>query len=806
MKTFRSLLLTLAFCIVYCQHVAAQAHISGKVTTLENEPIAHAAVVLLNAESTEWIKGEITNQLGMFEFKMVPEGQYTIVVSLLGYVEYESEQITVAGDDNIDLGMIVLVEKSMALEEVNVTAEKPLIQVMPDRTVFNVANSINSFGTSGFELLRRAPGVTIDNAANLVIEGKTGVLVYIDDRPLALRGQDLVNYLKNLQARDIEAVEIITQPSSRYDAEGNAGIINIRLKRSKSFGANGSMASTVTVGDFARMSNSANLNYRSRKIGAFGNFSNYFGKSTGFLNLDRTQNGTNFNARSQSIYDSDRNNARLAMDYFATAKSTFGMVLSGNFNQSLTQSNSRTPITPHTSDGPTQLLIAESRAMNKTGNLFANANYRFKDTLGHALSVDVDFGRYNSDRNDLQPNGFFSEDGSTLIRKNIAFFETPIDIAIFSAQADYEQNLFKGVLRLGAKYSTVRTENIFAVFDRSNGQNIPDRTQSNTFDYNEEITAAYFNYQKKIKLWELQMGLRMESTRSDGRLESAEENTNERVKRNYSDLFPSGGITYQLNQLNSFALIYSKRIQRPNYQSLNPFQYRIDELSFRQGNPFLQPQYTDNLKLSHTFRYKLTTSLSYSFIADFFAQVTEARGENENFIMARNVANQRIVNISVSYPAQLADWWSMYISLNAFRSIFEATHPDFLAIAQNTLSIYAQHTFTLSKYFSAEVSGWYSSPSIWGGTYLTRSLGALNVAVQKRCLNEKLSISIGINDLFFTSPWRGSTRFGNLYIDGSGGSDSRQLHFNIAYNFGRNEIKKQRQRSTGIEVEKSRLN
>ncbi|MEO6347186.1 MAG: outer membrane beta-barrel family protein, partial [Aquaticitalea sp.] len=317
--------------------------------------------------------------------------------------------------------------------------------------------------------------------------------------------------------------------------------------------------------------------------------------------------------------------------------------------------------------------------------------------------------------------------------------------------------------------------------------------------------AVYFNFNRTYEKFNFQMGLRVEQTKSDGILTSLQEDQNDRVKRNYTDWFPSGGITYQLNEKNAFALNYSKRVQRPNYQSLNPFEYQIDELSFSRGNPFLQPQYTDNLKLSHTYNYRLSTSLSYSFVKDFSAQVTEAVGEDQNFLSQRNVANQKIINLGVSYPTSFNKWWSVYFSLNAYKSIYEATNEDFLSTEQNTLSLYAQNTFKITKSFSAEVSGWYSSPSVWGGTYETKSLGSLNIAFQKKFLEDALTARLGFNDILYTSPWRGTTQFGELRIDGNGGNDSRQVQFNLTYNFGRNDIKKARNRDTGIEDEKNRL-
>lgn len=782
----------------------AQNTITGKIVTENQQPIPAAIISLLDAETNTFVKGELSNDAGDFRFKNIDDGSYVILITSLGLKDFTSEAF-ILNNSNKTFGTIAMVDDSDELDEVTIVAEKPMIEVRADKTVFNVANTVNAIGDSGFELLRKAPGIIIDNSDTIIVEGKAGVLFYIDDRPSVLRGQDLVNFLKTLQAADIEAIEIITQPSSRFDAEGNAGIINIKLKRDKSLGTNGTVASSLTFGDFARTSNSLSFNNRNKKTSIYGTYSNFFGKSTSFINLNRTQNGNNFNAKTESVFDANRNNIRLGFDYYTNKKSTFGIIVNGNFNNSNSESDSRTPITLSDMNSPSEVLVAGSDSRNRTSNLFTNINYRFKDTLGHSLNIDLDYGKYDSERENLQPNRYFNGDETQVLSENIVFFDTPIDISIISGQIDYEQNFLKGTLSLGVKYAKVKTQNSFDAYDKTNGTNDLDESQSNDFAYDEQISAAYFNYSRKFNKFNLQFGLRMENTVSDGILTSLLGDQDNRVKRNYTNWFPSGGLTYQVNQKNSLALIYSKRIQRPNYQSLNPFQYRIDELSFRQGNPFLQPQYTDNIKLSHTYNYRLTTSLSYSFISDFFAQVTEAVGDDQNFIIQRNVANQKILNLGVSYPTKFNDWWRIYLSVNAYRSIYEATNPDFVSTQQNTLSLYAQNTFKLPKNITFEVSGWYSSPSVWGGTYQTRSLGSLNLAFQKRFLDDKLTARLGFNDILFTSPWQGTTRFGDLFIDGNGGNDSRQIRFNLTYNFGRDEIKKARKRNTGIEEEKNRI-
>jgi outer membrane receptor protein involved in Fe transport len=782
----------------------SQNNIDGKVLDAERNPVNAGVLSLLTFDNGTFVKAAITNENGTFKIDNIANGDYKLLITSLGSNDYTSKKFSIT-DSYKTLNVIILEAHSETLDEVTIKTEKPTVQVLADKTVFNVQNSISVAGESGFELLRKAPGVLIDNNENLIVEGKAGVLIYIDDKPSVLRGEDLVNYLKTIQAIEIDAIEIITQPSSKYDSEGNAGIINIKFKRDKSLGTNGSLASGVTIGDFASFNNSISLNNRDKKTSLYGSFSNRFGETTRYMNLFRQHNNTIFDSRTNSNYDVKNNNLRLGFDYFATSKSTFGIILTGNFSDNENTNKSRTPIIPQGNTNPTSVLVAGSNSNSKTSNLYGNLNYKLKLENNTSFNVDLDYGKYTQDRTNLQPNRYFNGSETEVISESINFMDTPITIDIVTAKIDYEQDFLKGKLSLGAKYSKIVTDNKFDFFDRINGEDIINENRTNTFNYDENINAAYLNFNRTYEKFNFQAGLRVEQTKSDGILNSLQEDQNDRVKRSYSDFFPSGGITYQLNRTNSFALTYSKRIQRPNYQSLNPFEYQLDELSFLRGNPFLQPQYTDNIKFSHTYNYRLNTSLSYSFVKDFSAQVTEAVGDDQNFMSPRNVANQKVINIGISYPTKFNDWWSIYFTLNAYKSIYEATNEDFLSTKQNTLSLFAQNTFKITKSFNAEVSGWYSSPSVWSGTFHTKSIGSLNIAFQRKFIDDKLSAKLGFNDILYTSSWRGTTQFGDLRIDGGGGSDSRQVQFNLTYNFGGNDIKKARSRDTGIEDEKDRL-
>lgn len=799
----KNILLTL-FLFTSSLIIAQNYTVKGKVLGKTNEPIVNETIYLLSETTNNIVKTAVTDSKGAFILVDVDANTYVVTIASEGY-EVFRENILVT-NVNLTLENIQLVVKVNTLNEIVLKTEKPMIQVMADKTVFNVNSSINTAGTTVWELFRKAPGVIIDNNGGIILEGKTGVQIFIDGKITQLNGQELQAYLESLQSSSIDKLEIITQPSSKYDAAGNAGIINIVFKKDKNLGLNGTLSNALTYGDFARNSASLSLNYRNKKSNLYGNISNGIGKSTGFLNLKRQQNNTEFDAKTESVYNPNSTNIRIGYDYFATKKSTFGVILNTNLYKYNNQNNSRTPIQAFSSTSIDSVLIASNRSNGNSQNYLINTNYKYSDTLETSFNVDFDYGKFTREGFAFQPNFYYDAAENTILSQVITRQETPITIDILSFQTDYEQRLWKGKFATGMKISYVTTNNTFNFFNQVTNDFVLDDTRSNQFEYRENINAGYINFNRKMEKWSFQLGLRLENTISNGDLTQNQNIENKSVKRNYTNWFPSGGLTYQVNAKNQMALNYSKRIQRPNYSSLNPFEYKIDELSYSRGNPFLQPQYINTIKLSNSYNYKLNTSLSYTYVTDFFAQITEADGDDRNYLNPQNIANQETINLGISLPQKIYKWWNVYLSLNAYTSSYKSDNPSFNEVKQETLSFYAQNTFNLPKDFTFELSGWYSSPSVWGGTYVTKSLGSLNLAFQKKFLDNKINAKLAFNDVLFTSPWRGTTRYGIVTIDGTGGNDSRNIAFSLSYNFGNNEIKKSRNRNTSLDDEKNRVN
>jgi hypothetical protein len=399
-------------------------------------------------------------------------------------------------------------------------------------------------------------------------------------------------------------------------------------------------------------------------------------------------------------------------------------------------------------------------------------------------------------------------DENTVIQQNNYRTVSPTDINIYSLKSDYSQNFLKGKLGAGFKVSWVRTDNTYDFYNVIDGEDLLADSLSNRFVYTENINAAYMNYDHSImKKIELQLGLRVEQTNSNGDLTSVTDQANENVNRHYFDLFPSGGISYTVNPKNTFNLSYSRRIDRPGYQDLNPFQYKLNELSYRQGNPFLRPQYTDKIEFSHTYNNALNSTISYSHTSDFVAQVSDSVIGGRNFITSENLAEEEVISLDVNYSTQLMKWWNVFADATVYRSHYFADFGDgkSVDISQTTFNFYAQNTFTLPMNFSLELSGYYSSPSIWGGTYFTDMNWSLDAGVQKKLFKNRGTLKAAVSDIFHTQPWFAENKFGGFYLLTSGDWESRELRLTFTYLFGNNQVKGGRQRQTGNAEEMKRV-
>ncbi len=735
-----------------------------------------------------------------------------MTISNLGFATKNSPAFAIGASGTTEAPEMLLSKAAANLKEVVVTYHKPMIEVKADKIVMNVEGSINAVGEDALQLLRKSPGVMVDKDDNLSLSGKNGVAVYIDGRPTPLTGKDLSEYLKSIQSSSIESIEIISNPSAKYDAAGNAGIINIKLKKNKSFGTNGSVNAGYAIGTFPKYNAGFSFNNRSSKVNVFGNYNYNNSRNESYINLYRTQLDTLFNQAATLTNNNSTHNFKAGLDYFLDKKNTLGVMVSGTLADKNGTNYSRTPISYIPDSTVDRILVANNSSTGRQDNLNANLNYRFADTSGHELNVDADYGSYHIRNNQLQPNYYYDPSGMQKLDSAIYNMLSPSDINIYSLKADYEENFKKGKLGLGAKSSFVNSDNVFQQYNVIHNDKLMDTSRTNHFIYKENINAVYANYNRGFKGWSLQAGLRIENTNSTGVSNGYKLETGQYVSydsnfdRHYTDFFPSAGITYNKNPMKQWILNYSRRIDRPAYQDLNPFEFRLDEYTFQKGNTNLRPQYTNSIGLTYMYKYRLTATLNYSHVSDVFTQLVDTIDKSKAFISKQNLATQDITSLNISYPFQYK-WYSVFGNVNTYYSKYTADFGTGRTIDLDVFafSAYAQNSFKLGKTWTGELTGWYSSPSIWQGTFKTKEIWSVDAGLQKTVMQGKMSIKASVSDIFNSLHWHSTSDFAGQTIQANGGWESRLFKINLTYRFGSNEVKAARQHKSGSEDEDKRV-
>lgn len=788
--------------------------ISGMAKDESGKGVDKATVSLLQAKDSSVVKLAVTGADGKFSFQSA-SGKYLLSVSHINYMPGYSGIIEVNGD--VEVPTIKMAKAATNLQGVSVSSEKPMVEVKADKTILNVEGTINATGNDALELLRKSPGVMVDKDDNISLAGKNGVRIYIDGKPSPLAGADLSNYLKSLQSAQIEAIEIITNPSAKYDAAGNAGIINFRLKKNKAFGTNGSVNAGYSIGVYPKYNSGINFNHRNKGVNVFGNYNYNNSKRDMAFNLYRSVLDTIFDNKTTMTMRMKSHGFKTGVDFFINNKSTFGVLINGNLSDNSNNNDSRTPISYKPTGVIYRTLVANNRNNMGRDNVNFNLNYRFADTSGRELNLDADYGFFRNDGNQLQPNYYYDATGNTLLSQVFYRFISPTDIDIYTVKADYEQNFQKGRLGFGGKVSAINTGNNFQRFDVS--QLIPeqktlDLARSNQFNYKENINALYLNYNKQLKSVMFQAGVRMENTtttgdsyglNSDGSVNFSNVQT---FKRNYTDFFPSAALTFNKNPMNQWGISYSRRIDRPAYQDLNPFEFKLDEYTFQKGNTSLRPQYTNIVTVTNTYKYKLNTSLSYSHVNDVFAQLVDTTEKSKSFITRKNLATRDVVGINISYPFMYRDYMA-FVNLSGNYSNYKADlggGSRIINVKNTSFNIYQQHSlkFGKKKEWTGEISGWYNSPSLWEGAFRSKSMWSVDAGMQKNIFKGKGSFKVSVSDIFFSMKWKGELDFAGQKTIASGNFESRQFKTSLTWRFGSKTVKAARQRKDASEEEKKR--
>ncbi len=788
--------------------VTGDAELSGKVLDEQQKDFPFSTVSLLSVKDSALVKGTLSAENGSFTFSGLKPGSYLVSVYVVGYKKLLKGPFTLTAGNKKHIGTLQMLVEAQQLKGVEVVKKKPLIERQIDKTVVNVEKSALAAGNSALEILARAPGVTVDKDGKISLRGKQGVNIMLDGKPAYLSAEQLANLLRSTEGNAVQSIELITNPSAKYDAAGNSGIINIKLKKNRSYGTNGSVLAGGGYGAYYKFNGGLSLNHRQKKFNVFGNLDYGENKRFGGTDIERV-NGTatdptyfdqtNFSRRMRK-----NGNYKAGIDYFISDKHTLGFTANGYNSHGHTDSKVLTLIGSAPGRRDSSVVASNPNGYRYTGNSF-NMNYKGTlDTLGQEISADAEYADHVGREDNNFNNQYLDVTGQQLkppyLFRNLAKTTTRIR----AAKIDYVYPLQKDMkMEAGLKTSFVKTNNDFYFENFDNGNWINDLRRSNQFLYDESINAAYINVNRKFGKTSVQLGLRAEQTNSKGNSVTEQKVAD----RHYLNLFPSVFLNQELGKKHEMGFSYSRRVDRPNYESLNPFIYYLDLYSYRFGNPFLKPQYTNSFELSYSFKKELHMSVGYSHTTDVMSDVLLTDTATKTiFISNQNLATQDSYNLNVNYPLQITSWWNSSNNLNTYYNKFST--PDLLGTPYKSGKLAASfnttHTFTFKHDLGAELSGWYNSRQVYG-TLLIDPQYSIDLGLSKGLMNKQLNIKLAANDIFKLqkSRIRSALPSQNYLIKERW--ESRVFRMTLTYRFGSNEIKAARERSGSADAEGRRV-
>ncbi len=815
MRKFCFILLC-SFSVMLANAQDRPGRISGKIVDGADKALPSVTVTLFRAVDSALVKTALTNKEGKFDFENLVLGNYYLMASSVGFEKAKGKQVEVStGSTSVIVETIQLSPSAQSLAGVTVTAARPFIESKIDKTVVNVDASPTNAGATALEVLEKSPGIMVNNDGIISLRGKAGVIVMLDGKPTFLSPTDLANLLKNMPASAIDQIEIMTNPSSKYDASGNSGVINIKTKKGKLAGFNGSIMVGLTTSYFEnkrgfyvfpKSQNSINWNYRAGKINFFGNYNPNISRggamleiTRNVLDVDKKIIGRN-DVTTNFKFGNNNHTLKLGLDIFADNKNTFGFMVSGfTFSGHPTPSTTTTSYDQHMQ--PRSHMVSKTRNDNTFRNLTANFNYRHQfDSTGRELTADIDMILYRNHSNMMLTTELYSgnwvRNGADLLLHG----DIPANINIYSFKSDYTHPIKDGRIEAGVKSSYVKNDNLVE-YERWDGSKWIVDGRSNHFLYDENINAVYLNANKQVKKWSFQGGLRLENTNAKG-YQVTNDST---FKRSFTSLFPSAFVSYEVSKVSKLTISYSRRINRPNYQDLNPFIWFLDSLSYRKGNPYLTPQFTHNFELSHAFKGKFIATVNYNNTTDVISQILKPEGDLV-YLTSENVARFRNIGLALTLPFTVTKWWNLNLFGNVYNNHYTGIYDNKpLDMQYTSFMVNITNSFTIKPGFTAEVSGFYRARGV-DQLSINDPMYVLNFGVQKQVLKGKGTMRLNLRDPFWIQRYSGSTKYDLVDTRVKNRWDNRQVTISFNYRFGKNgQPQQQRRRNNASLDEQNRV-
>lgn len=796
-------LLFFAVCVpAICQ---AQLHVKGIVNIESGSPLPFASVLLLNSSDSSLVRGEVSADDGSFQIDVNSRGNYFVSISAIGYRDVSTNVFNLDESSSpVDHGPIVVIEKMEELSEVIVEATRPMFEQKIDRTVINVQSNISRAGGSALDVLQRSPGVTVDKMNDAIaLSGKQGVRIMINGKMSRIPMSAVVQMLDGMNAENIDRIELITTPPSKYEAEGDAGMINIVMKKTEDIGTNGSVSFFSGYGRDVKYGGTLNLNNRTKKLNVYGDLTTRHDHSQQFLNTDWSV--LIDDARNATTSNNDRkpytgiNTGTIGFDWTAGKKTTISGLFSvfdrrwdmdalANISQTVGQSSS----------SGTMKTIEENDWLQLLGNL----NVRHDFSKDYGISIDFDRIDYNSQNpTDYFQNFFDSQDNETTEGQLRSRKDTGIDI--WTAAVDFTGKINEKVtVEIGAKESLSLLDNDIVVEELETGTWTADNALTSYAEMFENIAAGYASAKIRASAkMEFQLGLRYEHTLTN----IDTRGQNDVVDRSYGKWFPSIFVQRKINEKNSWVMSYSRRISRPSFFQLAPFVIFNDPNNFYSGNIALLPSLTDVFKMEYRLK-AIMLSLQYSrdknAITLFQPRINE---DNKQVSTAENLDYRRNISLVLSFPLQITKWWESQFNVAGIQSSIRAIYLDNpISLSIMNFNFNASQKFNISKTVTAELSGFYQSRQFFG-VLQAKPFGSLDIGIEKKFANSSLRVSYG--DILSTNKWDWSADIPaenldtNVYID----FETTVVNVTWLVNFGNDKLRGKKSRRTASKEEQDRL-
>jgi iron complex outermembrane recepter protein len=743
-----------------------------------------------------------------------------VKASMINHQIYWSQTITINQEQPVvSLPAIQLSKSTTQLAGVTVTAGKPFIQRLSDRLVVNVESSMVSAGSSAIDVLERSPGITIDQNDNISLRGRAGVIIMIDGKPTPMSGADLANYLRGLPSNAIERIEIITNPSAKYDAAGNSGIIDIRLKKDQKLGTNGTFTAGVGHGKYPKANTGATFNYRNKKVNIFGNYNYSYRGIFNHLVINRNffENGLFSGSDDKDNFAKmsiGSNNARLGADFFPSKNTIIGFVVNSSFNNFKRDADISTFVNDRFNN-PDFKFLTVGTDRNKNKNAVANLNFKQKlDSNGKELTADLDYGSFSSHSLTRTASAFYELNGAKKLDDEILDGDQEGSLTFKTGKVDFVNPIKGGgKLEAGFKTSYVSSDNDAQFFNVFSSGRIVDETKTNRFFYEEYNNAGYINYNREFKKWNFQVGLRGEQTN----IKTRQVKGDRRFKNDYFEPFPSAFVNYKLKEDQTIGLSVSRRIDRPGYSQLNPFLFQIDATIYATGEPHLRPQMTWSYEGNYTIK-NMNFTLGYSHtkdpqnivlsrILDVIPTFEIKPGQDSNITVQIpvNLQSSDYIGFTATTPIRINQWWNMINNLNVFYNHFNGNIGGVqLNSGAPAANIRTNNTFTFKKGWSAEFIANLST----GGRYgymVSQPQWGIALGGQKNIMEGKGTIRFNVTDIFWTNLPKAKVTYEGRYVENwHAFRETRVANLSFTYRFGNSKVQAARRRTTASEEETRR--